>query len=53
MKNSNHVRTICRSCGHGGCGVYVEVKDGKAVKIHPDKEHLQESTWLTGVTGSP
>ena len=39
MKNSNHVRTICRSCGHGGCGVYVEVKDGKAVKIHPDKEH--------------
>jgi anaerobic selenocysteine-containing dehydrogenase len=39
MNNNNLVRTICRSCGHGGCGVYVEVKDGKAVKIHPDKEH--------------
>jgi anaerobic selenocysteine-containing dehydrogenase len=37
--NQERVRTICRACGHGGCGVYVEVKDGKAVKIHPDKEH--------------
>ncbi len=36
---SKRVRTICRSCGHGGCGVYVTVKDGKAVAIEPDKEH--------------
>lgn len=35
----DRIRTICRACGHGGCGVSVEVEDGKAVKIHPDKEH--------------
>jgi len=35
----SRVRTICRSCGHGGCGVYVVVEDGKVVKIQPDKEH--------------
>ncbi len=37
--NRSKIRTVCRACGHGGCGVYVEVKDGKAVKIHGDKEH--------------
>jgi len=35
----SRVRTICRSCGHGGCGVYAVVEDGKVVKIQPDKEH--------------
>lgn len=38
-ENKQRVRTICRSCGHGGCGVYVVVEDGKVVKIQPDKEH--------------
>ena len=33
------VRTICRACGHGGCGVYVAVEDGKPVKIKPDWDH--------------
>ncbi len=33
------IRTICRACGHGGCGVYVEVENGKAVKVRPDQEH--------------
>jgi len=30
---------VCRACGHGGCGVYVEVENDKVVKIRPDKEH--------------
>jgi len=33
------VRTICRACGHGGCGVYVTAENGSAVKIRPDKDH--------------
>ena len=33
------IRTICRSCGHGGCGIYAVVEEGKVVKIKPDKEH--------------
>ena len=33
------VRTICRACGHGGCGVYVAVEDGEPVKVLPDWEH--------------
>ena len=39
VDNQQSVRTICRSCGHGGCGVYVVVEDGKVVKIKPDREH--------------
>ena len=38
-ENKQRVRTICRACGHGGCGVYVVVEDDKVVKIQPDKEH--------------
>ena len=38
-KGSKRVRTVCRSCGHGGCGVYVKVHDGKAVGLEPDWEH--------------
>ena len=33
------VRTVCRACGHGGCGVYVAVEDGKPVKVKPDWDH--------------
>ena len=33
------IRTICRACGHGGCGVYVAVEKGRPVKIHADWEH--------------
>ena len=37
-ENEKVVRTTCRACGHGGCGVLVHVKDGKAVRIegNPD-----------------
>ena len=38
-QEQRRVRTICRSCGHGGCGVYVTVRKGKAVAVEPDKEH--------------
>ena len=38
-KEQTRVRTICRSCGHGGCGIYAAVEEGKVVKIMPDKEH--------------
>ncbi|MBW2044927.1 MAG: hypothetical protein JRI96_08595 [Deltaproteobacteria bacterium] len=31
------VKSHCRMC-HGGCGVYVYVKDGKAVKIAGDPD---------------
>ena len=33
------MRTVCRACGHGGCGVYVAVEDGEPVKVLPDWEH--------------
>ncbi len=37
MSEIKKVRTVCRSC-HGGCGVIVHVKDGKAVKVEGDPE---------------
>ncbi|MDG6994537.1 MAG: hypothetical protein JRN52_01330 [Nitrososphaerota archaeon] len=40
------VRMICRSCGHGGCGVYVTVKDGRAVSVEPDKEHPVSNGYI-------
>ncbi len=33
------VRTNCRACGHGGCGVYVVTEDGIPVRVEGDKEH--------------
>ncbi len=30
------VRTNCRACGHGACGVIVHVKDGEAITIEGD-----------------
>jgi anaerobic selenocysteine-containing dehydrogenase len=32
------VKSSCRGC-HGGCGVYVYVKDGKVAKIQGDPDH--------------
>ncbi|MCR4286573.1 MAG: hypothetical protein NUW09_01010, partial [Deltaproteobacteria bacterium] len=29
------IRSVCRVC-HGGCGVFVHVKDGKVVKVKGD-----------------
>ncbi len=37
--NLKRIRTNCRACGHAGCGAFVTVEDGKAIKIEPDKEH--------------
>jgi thiosulfate reductase/polysulfide reductase chain A len=33
------IRTICRACGHGGCGVFVATENGKPVNILGDREH--------------
>ncbi len=33
------IRTTCRACGHGGCGVYVEVENGEPVALLADREH--------------
>lgn len=30
------VKTTCRACGHGGCGVLVHVKDSKVIKVEGD-----------------
>lgn len=38
-KNQRKVRTICRACGHGGCGVYVVAEGNNAIQLLPDKEH--------------
>lgn len=32
-------RTTCRACGHGGCGVFVTVTDGRVVDVAGDREH--------------
>lgn len=37
MEEVKKVKTVCRSC-HGGCGVIVHVKDGKAIKIEGDPD---------------
>jgi len=36
---SEKIRTNCRACGHGGCGVLVRVQDGKITGIEGDKTH--------------
>ena len=33
------IRTTCRACGHGGCGVFVAMEDAKPVRILPDWDH--------------
>ena len=32
------VRSCCRACGKNECGVYVTVKDGRAIKIEGDAD---------------
>lgn len=36
---TERIRTICRACGHGGCGAYATVEDGRVVKLEGDPEH--------------
>ncbi len=36
-----HVRTCCRACGKVECGVWVTVKDGKAIKVEGDESAPQ------------
>ncbi|MDJ0929094.1 MAG: molybdopterin-dependent oxidoreductase [Gammaproteobacteria bacterium] len=38
-QTTSKYRTTCRACGHGGCGVYVEVTNGRVVKVSGDREH--------------
>ena len=33
------VRTVCRACGHGGCGAWVTVKNGRVVRAEGDRSH--------------
>lgn len=33
------IRTTCRACGHGGCGIFAVVEDGRLKEIRPDREH--------------
>lgn len=33
------IRTTCRACGHGGCGVFAVVEDGRLVGLEPDRAH--------------
>ena len=33
------IKSCCRMCGHGGCGVLVYVEDGRVVKIRGDPDH--------------
>jgi anaerobic selenocysteine-containing dehydrogenase len=35
MANEKIYKTVCRSC-HGGCGVFVHVRDGRVVKVKGD-----------------
>jgi len=37
MEDIKKIKTVCRSC-HGGCGVIVHVKDGKAIKLEGDPD---------------
>ena len=40
------VHTNCRACGHAGCGAFITLEDGKAVKIQGDKEHPISKGYL-------
>lgn len=43
--NEKIVRSVCRVC-HGGCGVYVHVKDGQVVKVKGDPESPMNQGWM-------
>ncbi|PTX94775.1 hypothetical protein DB346_22475 [Verrucomicrobia bacterium LW23] len=38
VQQDSRVRTVCPYCGVG-CGMYLQVKDGKVIKAQGDKEH--------------
>ncbi|MBI5492863.1 MAG: molybdopterin-dependent oxidoreductase [Deltaproteobacteria bacterium] len=38
-------RSVCRVC-HGGCGVYVHVKDGRVVKVKGDPASPMSKGWM-------
>ncbi|MBI1912756.1 MAG: molybdopterin-dependent oxidoreductase [Deltaproteobacteria bacterium] len=38
-------KSVCRIC-HGGCGVFVHVKDGKVVKVKGDPESPLNKGWM-------
>ena len=38
-------RSVCRSC-HGGCGVLVDVKNGKVTKVRGDPESPVSKGWM-------
>ena len=40
------VHTNCRACGHAGCGVFVTLENGKAVKIRGDMDHPISKGYL-------
>ena len=40
-KGTQRIRTACRGCGKMECGVWVTVKDGRAVKIEGDPDSIQ------------
>ena len=37
MEEVKTIKTVCRSC-HGGCGVIVQVKEGKVIKVDGDPD---------------
>ena len=39
MNAITKIHTLCRACGHGGCGVHAVLDDGKLVRIDGDKDH--------------
>ncbi|TAN60717.1 molybdopterin oxidoreductase [bacterium] len=39
------IKSVCRVC-HGGCGVFVHVKDGKIVKVKGDPASPMNKGWM-------
>ncbi|MDP7100947.1 MAG: hypothetical protein QF503_07320 [Rhodospirillales bacterium] len=39
MKQISKIDTLCRACGHGGCGVQVVKNGEKLIKVEGDKNH--------------
>ncbi|MBI5642816.1 MAG: molybdopterin-dependent oxidoreductase [Deltaproteobacteria bacterium] len=38
-------KSVCRVC-HGGCGVFVHVKDGKVIKVKGDPDSPMNQGWM-------
>lgn len=43
--NEKIVRSVCRVC-HGGCGVFVHVKDGRVVSVKGDPDSPMNRGWM-------